>query len=782
MCPITPERVVAIDAYFRACNYLSAGQLYLYKNPLLRAPLEPEHIKRRLFGHWGTSPGLNLIYAHLNRLIQDTGARVLFICGPGHGAPSIRANLYLEGTLGSIDSSLGLDSAGLENFFRGFCWPRDAPSHVSASTPGAIHEGGELGYSLAHAFGAVFDNPDLIAVCVVGDGEAETGPLAASWHSNRFINPRRDGAVLPLLHLNGFKISSPTVFGRMDNSKIIQFFSGCGYIPRIVEGDTEDLMHGALWKALDWAYHVIRQIQSETHAESPKDWPIIILKSPKGWTGPKFIDGEKCENSFRSHHVPMLDVASNNEHLNILRSWLLSYRPEELFDENGTPVDRVLSILPSTELRMGFSPYANGGKILKALNLPNSKNYAVNLSAPGSINLEATKSLSAFLRDAIKANRDNFRIFCPDELNSNRLNHIFEVTGRVYLGEIFDGDEALSAEGRVLEILSEHLCQGWLEGYLLTGRHGIFPCYEAFALIVDSMLNQHGKWLKSSGEVFWRAPIASLNYLLTSYVWRQDHNGYTHQAPGFIESVVQKKASLSRIYLPPDENCLLQVVEHCLKSKHCINLIISGKQPMPQWLTFEQARAHCESGISIWEWASNDTQTPEVIMACAGDTPTLETLAAVSLIRDKIPGLKLRVVNLVNLFTLLPNDEHPQGVSNSKFEKIFGRDVPVIFAFHGHPRVIHGLIYRRFNPQRFTVRGYIEEGGTTTPFDMVVCNLISRFHLAIEVAHAVSKYHHNVSDLITECQLKLKQHLAHISIYGEDLPEVRGWRWNSYIE
>ncbi|AWF81965.1 phosphoketolase [Microbulbifer sp. A4B17] len=779
MSQIDQKRVVAIDAYFRACNYLSVGQLYLGANPLLRVPLRPEHIKKRIIGHWGTSPGLNLIYAHLNRLIKDTDARILLVVGPGHGAPAIRANLYLEGALGEVDRRLALNTAGIGYLFRGFCWPREAPSHVCAATPGAIHEGGELGYSLSHAYGAVFDNPELISVCVVGDGEAETGPLAASWHSNRFIHPQRDGAVLPILHLNGYKISSPTVFGRMSRSKLEHFFRGCGYTPRFVEGDNPELMHVSLWKALDWAYHLIRLKKCESPAETLLDWPIIILRTPKGWTGPKLIDGQKSEGSFRSHQVPMPDVASNSEHLNILNTWLQSYQPEGLFDSNGKPSEEVLNVLPISNLRIGANPHANGGKVLKELQLPKIEDYAVELTFPGKVTLEGIRGLSAFLRDVIKANKSNFRVFCPDELSSNRLSHILEVTGRMYLGKILESDEGLSPEGRVLEVLSEHLCEGWLEGYLLTGRHGIFPCYEAFSLIVDSMLNQHGKWLKSCGEVPWRHPISSLNYLLTSYVWRQDHNGYSHQAPGFIESVIQKKSSISRIFLPPDENCLLQITADCLQSKNYINLIIAGKQPMPQWLTFEQARLHCQIGVSIWDWASNEDGDPDVIMACAGDTPTLEVLAAISSIRNTIPAVKIRVINVVNLFTLLPDDEHPQGISDVEFESLFGRNIPVVFAFHGHPRVIHGLIYRRPNPRRFLVRGYIEEGGTTTPFDMVVFNEMSRFHLAIDVAKQAPVSTDGVSELISKCQMKIDQHLSYIDKYGEDLPEIRNWCWSS---
>ncbi len=771
------KRIQALDAYFRACNYLSVGQIYLRSNPLLREPLHKDHIKKRLLGHWGTSPGLNFIYTHLNRLIQDTQSKVVYIAGPGHGGPALRANTYLEGTMTEIYPDLSMDSVGMTKFMKDFSWPGGVPSHVSPPTPGSIHEGGELGYSLVHAYGAVFDHPDLIAACVVGDGEAETGPLSASWHSNKFINPKRDGAVLPILHLNGYKISGPTVLGRMSDAKLKALFEGMGYLPRFVEGSDPEHMHKVLWEAMDWAHDEIRKIQKGKFDGQPIDWPMIIFRTPKGWTGPKVVDGLQVEGTFRSHQVPVSDVIDNSEHLKLLEEWMRSYKIDELFDDQGRPTPIVLSALPPKELCMGRSEYANGGIKLKELKLPDFCNYCVDVPKPGGVIGEATRTLGRFVCDIMKENPDQFRIFCPDETKSNRLDAIFELTGRTYLGPILESDEALSHEGRVMEVLSEHLCQGWLEGYLLTGRHGLFPCYEAFALIVDSMLNQHGKWLKACQELSWRKPIASLNYLLTSHAWRQDHNGYSHQGPGFIESVMQKKSSVARIYLPPDANTLLSVANHCLKSKDYINLIVAGKQPMPQWLSCEQASEHCSIGGGVWDFASNDEGKPDVVMASAGDTPTQELLAAISILRKKFPELKIRMVNIVDLFTLLPHTDHSHGFDEEMFSGLFGVDVPVVFAFHGHPRVIHELIYKRPNPHRFHVRGYIEEGTTTTPFDMVVCNEMSRFHLAIEALRRVPKMHTASGDFITECEQILKDHKQYIYEYGEDIPEVRDWKW-----
>ena len=775
----TKERIDSLDTYFRAANFLSIGQIYLKTNPLLKEPLQPEHIKARLLGHFGTSPGLNLIYVHLNRLIQDTKANVLYVTGPGHGGPAIRANVFLEGTMTEVYPDIPMNTAGIEKLMKEFSWPQGLPSHVSPQTPGSIHEGGELGYSLVHAFGAVFDNPDLIAACVVGDGEMETGPLAASWHSNKFINPKRDGAVLPILHLNGYKISGPTLFGRMEDERIQQFFEGCGYEVRFVEGDDPMNVHQQMWQALDWAYQEIRKIQKRNSTKASV-WPMVVLRTPKGWTGPKVVDGLKIEGTFRSHQVPISDVINNKEHLAILEKWMRSYRPEELFDEQGYPNEKILSTLPPKELRMGAIPCANGGQLLKELKMPNPADYKLNVTRPGALLGEATRELGKFVRDIFKLNEkeQNFRLFCPDETKSNRFNSVFEVTNRMYLGDVLDSDESLAADGRVMEVLSEHLCQGWLEGYLLTGRHGIFPCYEAFALIVDSMLHQHGKWLKTCHEILWRKPIASLNYLLTSHAWRQDHNGFSHQGPGFIESVLQKKSSVARIYLPPDANSLLCVGNHCLRSKNYINLIIAGKQPMPQWLTFEEAKAHCAQGASEWKWAGQRSENPEVVLAACGDTPTLETMAATSILRKTFPDLAIRVVNVVDLFCLSPKGIHPHGLDDSDFNAIFTEDKPVIFSFHGHPRVIHDLVYRRSNHARFHMKGYIEEGTTTTPFDMVVCNKMSRYHIASEVIDRVMRLKSIGGDFIDECQRILAYHKQYIYEHGSDIPEVTEWKWD----
>lgn len=777
---VSHERIEAIDRYWRAANYLVAAQIYLKSNPLLREPLRREQIKTRLLGHWGTSPGLNLIYAHLNRLIQDCDCQVLYVTGPGHGGPALRANVYLEGVMSEIYPDLPLNLQGVEKFVRDFSWPGGMPSHVSPQVPGSIHEGGELGYSLVHAYGAAFDNPDLIVACVIGDGEAETGPLAASWQSNKFLNPARDGAVLPILHLNGYKISGPTLFGRMSDEKIEHYFYGCGYRVRFVEGSDPLEVHHKMWEALNWAYREIRRIQHEGQEGGvfgPAEWPMIVMRTPKGWTGPKIVHGKQVEGTFRSHQVPLAHVLTDPEEFELLERWLRSYSPEELFDEQGAPYKSVVEIVPHAELRMGATPYANGGLLLRDLMLPDHTTHAVWLSDPGEVKAESTRHLGAYLRDVMEANADyrNFRIFSPDEARSNRLQDLFQVTGRTYLGRILDSDEDLAAEGRVMEVLSEHLCQGWLEGYLLTGRHGFFPCYEAFALIVDSMLNQHGKWLKTARELPWRRPIASLNYLLTSHAWRQDHNGYSHQGPGFIESVLQKKKTVARIYLPPDANCLLSVGHHCLKSRNYINLIICGKQPMPQWLSMEAAEAHCKAGASIWEWAGQGEGRPDVVLAASGDTPTQEIMAATWLLRRAYPDLVIQVVNVVDLFTLISPDLHPHGMADERFLELFPEGVPVIFAFHGHPMVINELIFGRSAKERFEIRGYMEEGTTTTPFDMVVCNKMSRYHLARAAVRQIDGLEEERA--VTEWEEVLDRHTPYIYEHGEDLPEVTNWVW-----
>jgi len=771
------DRLEALDAYFRAANFLSVGQIYLRENTMLRERLRPEHIKARLLGHWGTSPGLNLIYAHLNRLIQDTDAHCLYITGPGHGGPALRANVFLEGSMTDTYPEITRDAHGIEVLMREFSWPGGVPSHVSPPTPGSIHEGGELGYSLVHAFGAAFDNPDLIVACVVGDGEAETGPLAASWHSNKFISPKRDGAVLPILHLNGYKISGPTVFGRMEKPHLQNFFNGCNYDPIFVEGDDPIDVHKKMWEALDLCYGKIKEIQAKDLGDEIPSWPMIIMRTPKGWTGPKVVNGKKVEGTSRSHQVPLAEVVTNPEHLHILEDWIRSYRIDELFDEMGRPKEKVLSCVPRNELRMGACPQANGGLLRKELKLPDFREYAIDVPSPGAVTGEATRQLGKYTRDLMVKNPDNFRLFCPDETNSNRFNNVFDVTGRMYQGKIFDFDDSLSHEGRVMEVLSEHLCQGWLEGYLLSGRHGIFPCYEAFAMIIDSMVNQHGKWLKACEELPWRKPISSLNYLLTSHAWRQDHNGYSHQGPGFIESILQKKADIARIYLPPDANCLLSMGNHCIKSKNYINLIVAGKQPMPQWLNMEEAEKHCTEGISSWKWASSDKGLPDLIMASAGDVPTLEILAAISILREEFPNLKIKMINVVDLFTLLPKEDHSHGISASDFEKLFTKTTPVVFAFHGHPRVIHELVYKRPNDKRFHVHGYLEEGTTTTPFDMTVCNKMSRFHLAMNAINRLPHMQSQAKKFIEKCEEKLKKHKEYIQEHGEDMPEIVNWKW-----
>lgn len=782
---LSKKQIELIDKYWRAANYLSVGQIYLKDNPLLREPLKPDHIKPRLLGHFGTVPGLNLIYVHLNRMIRYRDCDVLFVTGPGHGGPALFANTYLEGTLTEAYPDITGDEAGMLRLFRRFSWPGGLPSHAGPQTPGSINEGGELGYSLAHAYGAVMDNPELLAVCVVGDGEAETGALAASWQSNKFINPVRDGAVLPILHLNSYKIAGPTVLGRSTDKELKSLFTGLGYAVRFVGGDDPMKVHRAFANALNRSYIDIRRIQMDARMRGfsrRQDWPMIILRTPKGWTGPKVVDGKQIEGTFRSHQVPVAEVRQNREHLKILEQWMRSYRPEELFDEEGRLMPELANLTPYGGKRMGATPYANGGRLLKPLIMPDMTKYALTVREPGTVTGESTRELGKFLRDIFRENSEenNFRIFCPDETSSNRLDAVFEVTNRCSVERIIETDDHISPDGRVLEVLSEHMCQGWLEGYLLTGRHGLFPCYEAFATIVDSMMNQHAKWLKMSAELPWRAPVASLNYLLTSHAWRQDHNGYSHQGPGFIDSVMTKKGSVVRIYLPPDANSLISTADHCLRSKGYINVIIAGKQPALQWMDMETAVEHCRRGASVWKWASNDGgKEPDVVLGCAGDVPTLETVAAAWLLRKHIPALKVRVVNVTDLMTLQHHADHPHGFDEETFREMFTDTAPVVFAFHGYPRVIHVLAYKRPNAERFHVRGYVEEGTTTTPFDMVVCNGMSRYHLAIEALHRVGRLQSESGDLIEYFKRKLEEHAHYVRANGEDMPDIRDWAWSS---
>ncbi|TSJ60296.1 phosphoketolase family protein [Starkeya sp. 3C] len=778
---LSPDLVTRMNAWWRAANYLSVGQIYLLDNPLLREKLTLQHVKPRLLGHWGTTPGLNFIYVHLNRVIRETDANVLFVAGPGHGAPGVVASTYLEGTYSELYPDVSQDAEGLRKLFRQFSFPGGIPSHAAPETPGSIHEGGELGYSLSHAYGAVLDNPDLIVACVVGDGEAETGPLATSWHGNKFLNPVNDGAVLPILHLNGYKIANPTVLARISPEELRSLMEGFGYAPIFVEGDEPEVMHQLMATALDTAFADIRAIQKAARTagdtERPR-WPMIVLRSPKGWTGPKTVDGKKAEGFWRSHQVPFSDM-SKPEHLALLEDWMRSYRPEELFDDAGRLRPEIASVAPVGEKRMSANPHANGGALRRPLRLPDFTDYAVKVPHPGGVELESTYVMGTFLRDVMKANAAsrNFRVFGPDETASNRLQALFEVTNRAWEAETFSYDDHLARDGRVMEMLSEHMCQGWLEGYLLTGRHGLFSCYEAFIHIVDSMFNQHAKWLKTASEVEWRRPIASLNYLLTSHVWRQDHNGFSHQDPGFIDHVVNKKADIVRVYLPPDANTLLYVTDHCLKSWNRVNVIVAGKQPAAQWLDMDAAIRHCAQGIGTWEWASTDQGgEPDVVLACAGDVPTLETLAAADLLRSHVPDLKVRVVNVVDLMTLQPKSEHPHGLSDADFDALFTKDKPVIFAYHGYPWLIHRLAYRRTNHDNMHVRGYVEEGSTTTPFDMVVRNRLDRFHLAADVLDRVPKLQ---GDVHTRQAIrdKLTEHARYIRAHGIDLPEVRDWRW-----
>lgn len=778
--PLTAEHLQKIDAYWRAANYLSVGQIYLLDNPLLREPLKQAHIKPRLLGHWGTTPGLNFIYVHLNRVIKALDLNILYITGPGHGGPGIVANTWLEGTYSETYPEVSPDEIGMKRLFKQFSFPGGIPSHVAPETPGSIHEGGELGYALSHAFGAAFDNPDLIVACVVGDGEAETGPLATSWHSNKFLNPVHDGAVLPILHLNGYKIAGPTILARIPHDELEALFTGYGYKPYFVEGNSPEAMHQQMAATLDSAMAEINRIQTEARNNGFKvrpRWPMIILRSPKGWTGPETVDDKPAEGTFRAHQVPMGDMRHPG-HLEILENWLRSYRPEELFDRQGKLIDDLAALIPKGERRMGANPHSNGGLLLKDLILPDFRDYAVAVETPGETDCESTRVQGQFIRDVITHNPENFRVFSPDETNSNRWNAIFEVTNRCSTAKILPGDEHVAADGRVMEMLSEHQCEGWLEGYLLTGRHGFFSCYEAFIHVVDSMFNQHAKWLDVAGDIAWRPPIASLNYLLSSHVWRQDHNGFSHQDPGFIDVVANKQAKIIRVYLPPDANTLLSVTDHCLRSRNYVNVIVAGKQSAPQWLTMDQAVKHCSAGIGIWSWAGSEgEEEPDVVMACCGDVPTLETLAAVSILRESLPAVKIRVVNVVDLMRLLPDSKHPHGLSDANFDALFTADKPVIFAYHGYPLLIHRLTYRRHNHQNLHVRGFQEEGSTTTPFDMTVRNRMDRFHLAIDVIDYLPQTGQQGSELKRQLHTKLTEHKAYINEYGQDMPEVLNWRW-----
>ncbi|MHB0926315.1 MAG: phosphoketolase family protein [Gallionellaceae bacterium] len=781
--PLSEEELARIHAYWRAANYLSVGQIYLLDNPLLRQPLTIEHVKPRLLGHWGTTPGLNFIYAHLNRVIRQHDLNVLYVAGPGHGGPALVANTWLERSYSELYPNIAHDAEGMKQLFRQFSFPGGIGSHVTAETPGSIHEGGELGYSVSHAYGAAFDNPDLIVACVVGDGEAETGPLATAWHSNKFLNPALDGAVLPILHLNGYKIANPSVLARIPREELESLFIGYGYRPYFVEGDEPHAMHQLMAATLDTVFAEIRSIQqrarTEGNAERPR-WPMIILKTPKGWTGPKEVDGKPAEGSWRSHQVPFGELATKPGHLKLLEAWMRSYQPEQLFDDSGALRAELAALAPTGNRRMGANPHANGGALLKDLRLPDFRDYAVTVAEPGATEAESTRVMGDFLRDVMQLNREarNFRVVGPDETASNRLGALFEVTDRAWVAERLAGDDHLAPEGRVMEILSEHTCQGWLEGYLLTGRHGLFSCYEAFIHIVDSMFNQHAKWLKVSKDIPWRRPIASLNYLLTSHVWRQDHNGFSHQDPGFIDHVINKKADTIRVYLPPDANTLLYVTDQCLRSRDFVNVIVAGKQPQLQWLSMEAAIKHCASGIGIWEWASNDRGAePDVVMAAAGDVPTLEMLAAVDLLRRHAPELKVRVINVVDLMTLQPKEEHPHGLSDRDFDALFTADKPVIFAYHGYPWLIHRLTYRRTNHKNLHVRGYKEEGTTTTPFDMAVLNDLDRFHLAMDVADRVPKLGDQAGYLKQHLRGKLTEHRRYITQHGQDMPEILEWKW-----
>jgi xylulose-5-phosphate/fructose-6-phosphate phosphoketolase len=782
---LNEQELSLIDRYWRAANYLSVGQIYLLDNPLLKEPLQLQHIKQRLLGHWGTTPGLNFLYAHLNRIIKKNNSNIIFIVGPGHGGPAAVANTYLEGTYTEFYSHITQDADGMRKLFKQFSFPGGIPSHVAPETPGSINEGGELGYCLSHAYGAVFDNPDLIAACVVGDGEAETGALATSWHSNKFLNPATDGAVLPILHLNGYKIANPTILARISRDELEKLFIGYGYKPYFVEGHDPKTMHQKMAATFDHVFAEIKKIQQNARENKNNErpmWPMIILITPKGWTGPKEVDGLKTEDYWRSHQVPLANLSEKPEHIKILENWLKSYHPEELFDANGKLKPDLHELAPKGDLRMGANPHANGGVLLKDLKMPDFRQYAVKIIQPGAEMSEPTKIMGQFLRDIMKLNMSerNFRVISPDELTSNRLDAVLEVTNRTWMGKLLPEDAKLAPDGRAMEILSEHTCQGWLEGYLLTGRHGLFACYEAFIHVIDSMVNQHAKWLKVTGrEIPWRRPIASLNYLLTSHVWRQDHNGFSHQDPGFIDLIVNKKADIVRVYFPPDTNTLLSVTDHCLKSRNYINVIVAGKQPQPQWLSMDEAIKHCSAGIGIWEWASNDKGTePDLIFACAGDVPTMEVLAATEILRKLQPELKIRVINVVDLMAIQPREEHPHGLTDADFDALFTINKPVIFAYHGYPWLIHRLAYRRTNHKNFHVRGYKEEGTTTTPFDMVVRNDLDRFHLVSDAIERVSKLKSIAAYGKQMIRDKLIEHKSYIEKFGIDLPEIRDWTWD----
>lgn len=779
---LTADELSLIDRYWRAANYLSVGQIYLLGNPLLKEPLRAEHVKPRLLGHWGTTPGLNFIYAHLNRIIKARDSNVIYICGPGHGGPGMIASTYLEGIYSEIYPGITEDEAGMLKLFKQFSFPGGIPSHAAPETPGSIHEGGELGYALVHAYGAAFDNPDLVVACVVGDGEAETGPLATAWHSNKFLNPAIDGTVLPILHLNGYKIANPTVLARLPDEELTHLFTGYGYEPFFVEGHEPEAMHQQMAATLDVIFDRIKTIKQKAQkdaSERPR-WPMIILRSPKGWTGPKMVDGKIVEGHWRSHQVPVANCRQDAGHRKILEDWLRSYNPEDLFDTNGTLKEELKALAPQGERRMGANPHANGGLLRKELHTPDFRTYAVSVTTPGATEGQATKVLGDYLRDVIRLNESekNFRIFGPDETASNRLGSVFEATDRVWMAQTLETDDNLAPQGRVMEVLSEHQCQGWLEGYLLTGRHGLFSCYEAFIHIVDSMFNQHAKWLKVSRELEWRKPVSSLNYLLTSHVWRQDHNGFSHQDPGFVDLVANKSSEIVRVYLPPDANTLLWVGDHCLKTWDRVNVIVAGKQPAPQWLAMEEAERHCEAGLGTWEWAgTEDGLEPDVVMACAGDVPTMETLAAVDLLRQALPHLRIRVVNVVDLMTLQSPQHHPHGISDEQFDRIFTTDRPVIFAYHGYPYLIHRLVYKRTNHPNFHVRGFIEEGTTTTPFDMAVMNELDRYHLAIEAINRLPVLKEKAADVVTALHEKLMQHKMFVCEHGEDMPEIQNWKW-----
>ncbi len=780
---LSAEEQQKLDAYWRASNFLSVGQIYLLDNPLLREPLRLEHVKPRLLGHWGTTPGLNLIYVHLNRVIKAYDLEMIYITGPGHGGPGLVAQTYLEGVYSEVYPSITQDEEGMRRLFKQFSFPGGIPSHVAPETPGSIHEGGELGYALAHAYGAVFDNPELIAACVIGDGEAETGPLAASWHSNKFLNPVHDGAVLPILHLNGYKIANPTVLARIPQEELEMLMRGYGHKPYFVTGDQPEDVHQQMAGVLEQCIQEIKAIQQEarSHGFTKRPlWPMIVLRTPKGWTGPAVVDGRPVEGTWRSHQVPLSNLAKDPSHLAMLEEWMRSYRPEELFDEGGRLLPEIAALAPTGNRRMGASPHANGGVLLRDLRMPDYRKLAVEVKQPGHLQVESTRVMGHFLRDVMKLNDDhkNFRVFGPDETESNRLGSLFEVTNRVSTAEHEDTDEHIAPDGRVMEVLSEHLCQGWLEGYLLTGRHGLFSCYEAFIHIIDSMFNQHAKWLKVTRHIPWRRSIASLNYLLTSHVWRQDHNGFSHQDPGFIDHVVNKKASIIRVYLPPDANTLLWVTDQCLRSRDKINVIVAGKQPALQWLDMDAAIKHCTTGLGIWEWASNDEGEPDVVMACAGDIPTMETLAAVEILRERFPHLRVRVINIVDLMTLQPQNEHPNGLSDKDYDILFPPDTPTIFAFHGYPWLIHRLAYRRGNHKHLHVRGYKEEGTTTTPFDMAVLNEIDRFHLVGDVIDRVPKLGSRAASTKQFLRDKLIEHKHYINEHGQDMPAIRNWSWS----